>query len=100
MSTSSSTKKREPGAPSSLINKINYLHELLKNLPETLPLDPLDSTFHFGFDEEDLNEEDGGYWMALNRNLEICFQRHLTRNDCLTINCRSSNWGTLIKMLK
>ena len=91
MSIDSTTKKCNSKAPASLINRINYLHQLLKELPESLPLDPSDSTFQFGFDEEDLNGEDEGYWMALNRNLKICFQRHLAKNDNLTIKCHSSN---------
>lgn len=82
----------------SLLKKIDFLYKTLNNLPSHLPLDPPESTFSFGFDKDDL--EDGGEWMALNRNLEKCFQRHLHANeDFLTIKYRSSNFGELIWML-
>lgn len=82
-----------------LLKKIDVLHNLLNNLPLHLPIDPPESSFFFGFDGDDL--EDGGEWMALNKNLERCFQRHLHANeDFLTIKYRSSQFGELIWMLK
>ena len=59
--TDSTVKTRKPGATSDLIGKINYLHKLLKNLPDSSPLDSSNSTFNFEFDNDDLNEEDEGY---------------------------------------
>ena len=46
---------------------------------------------------EDLEES---IWFALNRNLEICFQRHLENDGQISIKCRSSNFHVLISMLK
>ena len=62
------------GPPQHLISRINYLGNLLKHLPESLPLNPIESHYHFGLATSDVEEE--GVWFAFNRNLETCFETH------------------------
>src|ERR1700720_2078100 len=62
------------GPAQHLISRINYLGNLLKHLPESLPLDPIESHYHFGLATLDVEEEGG--WFAFNRNLEACFETH------------------------
>ena len=62
------------GPPQELISRINHLHNLLKNLPSSLPSNPKESRYCFGLDTEDVAEE--GVWYAFNRNLEACFETH------------------------
>jgi hypothetical protein len=62
------------GPASSLISRINHLGELLKNLPQNLPLNPLQSCYIFGLDTEKISEE--GVWFAFNQNLEANFETH------------------------
>ena len=62
------------GPASSLISRITYLKTLLKNLPTTLPDCPLETTYHFGLDNEDMTDPDKGIWYACNHNLEVCFE--------------------------
>jgi hypothetical protein len=45
------------GPTSSLISHINHLGELLKNLPQNLPLNPLQSCYSFGLDTKKISEE-------------------------------------------
>jgi hypothetical protein len=45
------------GPASSLISHNNYLGELFKNLPQNLPLNPLQSCYSFGLDTEKISEE-------------------------------------------
>ncbi|KAJ7857716.1 hypothetical protein B0H14DRAFT_2578283 [Mycena olivaceomarginata] len=42
--------------------------------PASIPLDPVDSTYHFGLDPDDVKEEGATY--AFNRALEVAFQTH------------------------
>ena len=62
------------GPAQHLISRINYLGNLLKHLPESLPLNPIESHYHFGLATLDVEEE--GVWFAFNRNLEACFETH------------------------
>ena len=57
-----------------LICCITHLHNLLKNLPSSLPFNPAESQYSFGLDAEYVAEE--GIWYAFNRNLEACFETH------------------------
>ena len=50
------------GPPSQLISRINHLHNLLKNFPWSLPLDPTESCYSFSLDMEDVEEE--GMWFT------------------------------------
>ena len=62
------------GPASSLMSCINHLGELLKNLPQNLPLNPLQSCYSFGLDTEKISKE--GVWFAFNQNLEANFKTH------------------------
>ncbi|KAG1736095.1 uncharacterized protein EDB91DRAFT_1083444 [Suillus paluster] len=57
-----------PGPSLVLISQIEHLGRLLKNLPQSLPLNPPNSFYDFGLDTEMVEEE--GVWFAFNRNLE------------------------------
>ncbi|KAG6834226.1 hypothetical protein H0H93_011056, partial [Arthromyces matolae] len=69
------TEPKAPGIPTALLARINHLQLLLKHLPESLPLDVPDSAsmYQFYLDDNDIKEE--GLWYAINRRLEICFER-------------------------
>lgn len=58
--------------PLELNTSINHLANLLSHLPEGLPLNPSESSYHFDLDVDDILEE--GYGYALNRRLEIAFE--------------------------
>ena len=62
------------GPSSELISHINHLQQLLSGLPTHLPLNPVESMYHFGLDSELVEEE--SVWFAFNRNLEVCFETH------------------------
>lgn len=62
------------GPSQHLISRISHLGNLLKHLPENLPLDPIESHYHSGLATSDVEEE--GVWFAFNRNLEACFETH------------------------
>lgn len=53
---------------------------MLATLPTTVPSDlpPAESTYNFGAAEADIAGEGLAY--ALNRNLEVCFQTHISAN--------------------
>jgi len=46
------------GPPQELISHINHLHNLLKNLPTSVPSQPEESWYYFGLSMEDVAEED------------------------------------------
>jgi hypothetical protein len=62
------------GPSQHLISRINHLGNLLKHLPANLPLDPIESQYHFVLATSDVEEE--GVWFAFNRNLGACFETH------------------------
>ena len=62
------------GVPHKLNTSVNHLAALLKNLPESLPLDPPQSSYHFSLDEDDVSQEGVAY--TFNRRLEIAFEVH------------------------
>ena len=88
------------GCPSSkLISRIHHLQCLLENLPSTLPLDPVESTYHFGLDSEDIEEED--MWFTFNRNFEVCFETHkLTKGQTIAFRECGDQCMALIKTIK
>jgi hypothetical protein len=67
-------KAPQNGPSQNLISRINHLGNLLKHLPASLPLDPVESHYHFGLATSDVEEK--GVWFAFNRNLEACFETH------------------------
>jgi hypothetical protein len=70
-------KAPQNGPSQHLISRINHLGNLLKHLPANLPLDPIESQYHFGLATSDV-EEEGVWtmWFAFNRNREACFETH------------------------
>jgi hypothetical protein len=64
---------------SELISQIHHQQCLLEQLPNTLPLNPEESNYyHFALDMDFINDE-GLWYYAFNRNLEVCFE---TRQLC------------------
>ena len=45
------------GVPHKLNTSVNHLAALLKNSPESLPLNPPQSSYHFSLDEDDVSQE-------------------------------------------
>lgn len=88
------------GPPAALISRVDHLVELLKGLPQSLPLNPTKSTYNFGMDLEDVQEE--GYWYAFNRNMEVCFQTYKLqdRGGQIEISERGKRFENLTKMFK
>lgn len=86
------------GIPAALASRLNYLSNLLKNLPKTLPFNPPQSRYNFYFDEEDIEEE--GLWYAFNRNLEVCFETHTCRDGQIVLRERGACYGNLMKMFQ
>ena len=63
----------QSGPPQELISCITHFHNLLRNLPSSLPSNPAESWYCFGLDTEDVAAE--GIWYAFHRNLEACFEQ-------------------------
>ncbi|THU79633.1 hypothetical protein K435DRAFT_875252 [Dendrothele bispora CBS 962.96] len=77
MASKKKNERPSTGPSQHLIERIHYLRTLLKNLPDTLPLDPPShqSTYHFFLAEEDVEER--GVFGAVSHSLEIAFgQQH------------------------
>jgi hypothetical protein len=92
-------KALQNGPLSQLISRINHLGDLLKHLPESLPLDPTESHYNFGIDTEQVAEE--GVWFAFNRTLEVCFETHLLGpNGTIVFRERGRRYEALIKLFK
>ena len=69
------TQSNKPtGVPSEYFARLRHLRTLLQNLPSTLPNNPEMSSYNFACDADDLEAE--GFWYALNRNLEVCFETY------------------------
>ncbi|KAJ7776007.1 hypothetical protein DFH07DRAFT_766949 [Mycena maculata] len=73
---------------------IHFGWPLFMNLPDSLPLDPTESTYHFHLDEEDIKKE--GMMFAFNHHLEVCFQAYKLGNGKLLF----TEWGKHIPELK
>ncbi|TFY72179.1 hypothetical protein EVG20_g820 [Dentipellis fragilis] len=90
----------KPGPPIQLIRRIDYLAELLKHLPDSLPELPAhESTYHFGLDQELVEEE--GTWFAFNRAFEVGFETHKNRDGArLQLRERGKNLNGVIGLFK
>ncbi|KIK76035.1 hypothetical protein PAXRUDRAFT_18494 [Paxillus rubicundulus Ve08.2h10] len=87
------------GPSSELISRIHHLQRLLEHLPNTLPLNPEESNYHFGLDTDFIDDE--GVWYAFNRNLEVCFETHKLRNgETIVFQERGDRYNALITMMK
>ena len=90
------------GPSSELIAWIDHLHGLLRNLPESLPLNPRPSNYQgFGLDAEAIAEE--GVWYAFNQNMEVNFQTHkMPRGVGASLGLleRGECWNSMIRMMK
>jgi hypothetical protein len=53
---------------------MNHLGNLLRYLPENLPLDPSNTVYSFGLHAEQVAKE--GVWFAFNNCLKVSFQTH------------------------
>ena len=67
------------GPSSQLIAWLNHLQNLLKHLPDTLPLNLMPSHYGFGLDNKAVAEE--GVWYAFNHNMEVNFETHKMWHD-------------------
>lgn len=89
----------QQGPSSSLISCIEHLGNLLKNLPDTLPLDPPESRYNFGVDTDHVTKE--GMWYAFNKALKVCFETHkLAPNATIMFQERGHHYKMLIRMFK
>src|ERR1700761_5821568 len=77
--TPSATAKAKAvtGPPQALVSRIDHLHDLLRNLPSSLPQNPPQSLYNFSVDPEIL--KDGGYFSAVAHALEVSFETHRLR---------------------
>ncbi|KAJ7664125.1 hypothetical protein B0H14DRAFT_2658694 [Mycena olivaceomarginata] len=62
------------GIPRELNTCLKHLASLLKNLPASIALDPVDSNYQFGLDPDNIKEEGTNH--AFNCALEVAFQTH------------------------
>ena len=76
-----STNKAASGPPQELVSCIDYLTTLLKNLPCTLPLDPVGSKYDFSLDPEKV--EDWGTFGAFGNCMEICFKTYKAKDGII-----------------
>ncbi|KAI5821783.1 hypothetical protein K523DRAFT_358957 [Schizophyllum commune Tattone D] len=98
------TKAKHAHSPLSnvLASRIQTLQDLLKRLPESLPLNPAETTYQFFIDPDDLEE---GKEYALRRRLELAFpdtwQQNAPRGRAIQIRERGRRLDTdLIKFLR
>jgi hypothetical protein len=92
------TNQPSKGPSAALIASIDHLSNLLKNLPQDLPLPETanDAKYQFYLDEDDVKKE--GLYYALNRRLEVCFQTH--QQPTILFEERGNHMKNLIGMLK
>jgi hypothetical protein len=98
-STMTSGSLTHKGPSSELISRIHHLQYLLEHLPNTLPLNPEESNYHFGLDMDAVDDE--GVWYAFNRSLEVCFEIHkLSNGETIVFHERGNRYKALITMMK
>ncbi|KAI5884963.1 uncharacterized protein SCHCODRAFT_02521826 [Schizophyllum commune H4-8] len=70
--TRKNVPKKDTGPTQALMSRIEHLKDLLKNLPDSLPIADKKSTYQFGLDYDKL--EDRGPLGSFSHNMEICFK--------------------------
>ena len=89
------------GPLSQLMAQLNHLQSLLKNLPDTLPLNPTPSHYGFGLNSKSIAEE--GVWYAFNHNMEVNFETHKMWGDksgSLVLREQGECWMQLVQTMK
>lgn len=101
MSTSMTTHKLKYtgiGTSQTLNARVEHLADLLRNLPETLPLNPNQSHYYFTADPADI--EDLGLYGAFARNLEICFETFKSADGEIKLLERGDRLNALVPFIK
>ena len=87
------------GPSAHLISCINHLGNLLRYLPENLPLDPLITAYSFSLDAEQVSEE--GVWFAFNNFFKVSFQTHaIPENGTIVFHEQGKFFLALISLFK
>ncbi|KAJ6453009.1 hypothetical protein C8R47DRAFT_997886 [Mycena vitilis] len=84
------TSKASTGPPQALIYRIEYLQQLLKHLPLSLPVDPPESLYQFYLDEDRITETGGAVYPVASRALEMSFGTWRDRNAAVKFTERGS----------
>ncbi|THV03436.1 hypothetical protein K435DRAFT_747854 [Dendrothele bispora CBS 962.96] len=88
--------KASTGPSQHLISRINHLRDLLHNLPESIPLNPSNSTYDFALSPDDIEER--GTFGAVSHSLEIGLGQRL--DGAIHFQERGYRLEGLISMLK
>jgi hypothetical protein len=93
----SKAKSYTPGAPSSMVARVNHLKTLFKYLPESLPFNPTQSfcDINFDFNKDDLTSD--GAYAAISQSLRNAFPAG--KDGKLTISERGGRMMGLIPVL-
>ncbi|KAJ6449476.1 hypothetical protein C8R45DRAFT_917279 [Mycena sanguinolenta] len=91
--------KPSAGPPQALIPRINYLQSLLQHLPQTLPLDPPESTCQFYIDEDRVADA-GTVYPIVGRALELSFGTWKSRDAAVRFEERGLRVAALGPFLK
>lgn len=86
------------GTSQSLNSWIEHLANLLRNLPETLPLNPDQSCYYFAADSADIEEL--GLYGAFSRNLVICFETFKSADGEIKLLERGDRIDALVPFIK
>ncbi|THU77489.1 hypothetical protein K435DRAFT_877775 [Dendrothele bispora CBS 962.96] len=88
--------KPSTGPSQKLVSRINHLRDLLRALPNAIPLNPpvAQSTYHFALEDV----EDRGVFGALSHSLEVCLGQ--THNGVIEFKERGQRLENLISMIK
>ncbi|CAK5278788.1 unnamed protein product, partial [Mycena citricolor] len=91
--------KKPPGPPQEMIEHIEYLGDLINNLPESLPDNPPESLLQF-YVNEDIVEEAGTVFPAVSRALEISFETWKMKDAPIRFKERGDRMKALVPFLK
>lgn len=86
------------GTSQALNSRVEHLANLLRNLPETLPLNPDQSHYHFAADPADI--EDLGLYGAFAHNLEICFEKFKSADEEIKLLECGDRFNVLVPFIK